>query len=97
MAKSRIKGGGVNSGRPKRKFMGKGCSTLNKKVKARMQNRVHLRYPGIGLGSRYEEYKRDSAEETREQNLADEAQAAVDAKAADAKAAEQSSDENQAG
>ncbi|MEZ5988037.1 MAG: hypothetical protein R3F30_02720 [Planctomycetota bacterium] len=47
MAKSRIKGGGVNQGRPKRKMLGKGCSTKNAKVKARMSKRVHLKYPGL--------------------------------------------------
>jgi hypothetical protein len=75
MAKSRVKGGGVNSGRAKRKFMGKGCSSVNKKVKASMPRRVHLKYPGLGLGSRYEEYKRQAAEEVHEQHVREEREA----------------------
>lgn len=48
MAKARVKGGGVTHGRPKRKFMGKGCSTKNKKAADSMPKRVHLKYPVTG-------------------------------------------------
>lgn len=76
MAKSRVKGGGgVNHGRPKRKFLGKGCSSVNKKVKAGAPRLVHMKYPGLGLGSRYEEYKREAAEAVHEQHVREEREA----------------------
>ncbi|HMQ22540.1 MAG TPA: hypothetical protein PKE00_08640 [Planctomycetota bacterium] len=47
MAKSRIKARGATRGRLKPKMLGKGCSTLNKRVRARSQRRVHVKTPGI--------------------------------------------------
>ena len=43
MAKSRTKARGATRGRLKPKMLGKGCSTLNKRVKARSQRRVHVK------------------------------------------------------
>lgn len=47
MAKSRVKARGATRGRLKPKMLGKGCSTLNKRVRARSQRRVHVKTPGI--------------------------------------------------
>lgn len=47
MAKSRTKARGCTRGRLKPKMLGKGCSTLNKRVKARSQRRVHVKTPAV--------------------------------------------------
>lgn len=45
MAKSRAKARGATRGRPRRKMLGKGCSTKNKTIKGRIPKRVHLKFP----------------------------------------------------
>ncbi len=45
MAKSRFKGRGATRGRLKRKMLGKGSSTVNKRVKKSLPKRVHIRFP----------------------------------------------------
>lgn len=45
MAKSRYRRRGATRGRLKVKMLGKGCSTLNKRLKKSLQNRVHMILP----------------------------------------------------
>ncbi len=45
MAKSRVKANGCIRGRLKRKMLGKGCSTRNRKVAKRLPRLVHLKFP----------------------------------------------------
>ncbi|GEM_PF-3914639 len=45
MAKARIMARGCTRSRLRRKMLGKGCSTRNRKVAKRLPKRVHIKFP----------------------------------------------------